>query len=59
MNKLMYDTILKEHTRIQNEIADIKASNYELSENQKNKVQELEKQQVLLLNRMKELFNDK
>lgn len=55
----MYDTILKEHTRIQNEIADIKASNYELSENQKNKVQELEKQQVLLLNRMKELFNDK
>jgi hypothetical protein len=55
--QVIYETMLNEHRRIGNEISDIKANSYELNEEETKKVQELQKRQVELMNRMKMLFN--
>jgi hypothetical protein len=52
-----YQTLLNEHRLITNQISDIKANSYDLNESEKNKVVELQKRQVELMNRMKTLFN--
>ncbi len=57
--QLIYETILNEHRRITNEISDIKANSYELNEEEKKKVKELETNQIQLMNQMKSLFNGK
>ncbi len=54
---MIYESMLNEHGRIQNQIADIKANSFELNEEEKKKVKELEKRQVQLMNQMKVLFN--
>lgn len=56
--KLIYESLLNEHRRLTNEIADIKASNFELNEEQSNKVKELQKRQIQVMNQMKIIFND-
>ena len=53
----IYETLLNEHRRVSNEISDIKANSYELNEEEKKKVSELQKRQIELMNRMKMLFN--
>jgi hypothetical protein len=55
--QVIYETLLNEHRLITNQISDIKANSYELNESEKNKVVELQKRQVELMNRMKTLFN--
>jgi hypothetical protein len=55
--QVIYETLLNEHRLITNQISDIKANSYELNESEKNKVVELQKRQVELMNRMKILFN--
>lgn len=55
--QVIYETLLNEHRLITNQISDIKANSYELNEFEKNKVLELQKRQVELMNRMKILFN--
>jgi hypothetical protein len=55
--QVIYETLLNEHILITNQISDIKANSYELNESEKNKVIELQKRQVELMNRMKTLFN--
>lgn len=55
--QVIYETLLNEHRRVSNEISDIKANSYELNEEEKKKVSELQKRQVELMNRMKMLFN--
>lgn len=55
--QVIYETLLNEHRLITNQISDIKANSYELNESEKNKVLELQKRQVELMNRMKILFN--
>ena len=55
--KAIYETILTEHRRITNEISDIKANSYELNEEEKKKVKELQSRQLHLMNQMKVLFN--
>jgi hypothetical protein len=57
--QLIYESLLNEHRRITNEISDIKANSYELNEEEKKKVKELETNQVQLMNQMKFLFNGK
>jgi len=57
--RIMYESMLNEHRKIQNEIADIKANSFELNEQEKKKVKELETRQVQLMNQMKSLFNGK
>lgn len=56
---MIYESMLNEHRRVQNEIADIKANSFELNEEEKKKVKELETRQVQLMNQMKVLFNGK
>jgi hypothetical protein len=55
--QVIYETLLNEHRLITNQISDIKANSYDLNESEKNKVVELQKRQVELMNRMKTLFN--
>jgi hypothetical protein len=55
--RTIYESMLNEHRRIQNQIADIKANSFELNEEEKKKVKELETRQVQLMNQMKSLFN--
>jgi hypothetical protein len=57
--RTIYESMLNEHRRVQNEIADIKANSFELNEEEKKKVKELETRQVQLMNQMKVLFNGK
>ena len=57
--KLLYESMLNEHRKIQNEIADMKANSYELSLEEKDKVRTLEQRQVQLMNQMRVLFNNK
>lgn len=55
--QIIYETLLNEHRLITNQIADIKASNYDLSDEQKQQIQQLQKRQIELMSRMKVLFN--
>ena len=55
--QIIYETLLNEHRRVTNEISDIKANSYELNEEEKKKVKELQSRQVHLMNQMKVLFN--
>ena len=57
--RILYESMLNEHTRIQNQISDIKAESYELNDQQKRDIQVLEKRQVQLMNQIKALFNGK
>ena len=57
--RMMYESMLNEHRRTQNEISDIKANSYELNEEGKKKVKELETRQIQLTNQIKSLFNGK
>jgi len=57
--KVIYGQLLNEHRRIGNEISDIKANSYELNDDEKKKVQELQLRQVKIMEQMKILFNGK
>jgi hypothetical protein len=55
--QVIYESLLNEHRRVTNEISDIKLNSYELNDEEKKKVSELQKRQVQLMNQMKVLFN--
>ena len=55
--QVIYETLLNDHRLITNQISDIKANSYDLNDTEKNKVLDLQKRQVELMNRMKTLFN--
>lgn len=55
--KLMYETMLNEHRRLSNQISEIKAENFEMNDEQKKRINELQTRQVHLMNQMKVLFN--
>jgi uncharacterized protein YdcH (DUF465 family) len=57
--RLIYESLLNEHRRVQNKISEIKANSFELNPDEKKEVQELEKRQLQLMNQMKILFNSK
>jgi hypothetical protein len=57
--RMIYESMLNEHRRLLNQIADIKASSFDLDESQKKQVKELETRQVQIMNQMKALFNGK
>jgi hypothetical protein len=52
----MYGNLLNEHRRISNKISDVKSENFELNPEQSKKVRELEAQQVVLMEKIKTLF---
>jgi len=57
--EVIYGQLLNEHRKVLNEISDINAKSYELNEEEKKKVKELETNQIQLMNQMKSLFNGK
>ena len=47
---------MNQHRLISNEIADIKANSYELNEEEKRKVVELQKQQLIIMKKLENLL---
>lgn len=47
---------MNEHRRLANEIADIKANSYELNEEEKRKVNELQQRQMIIMKQLENLF---
>ena len=50
--------LMNTHRRILNEISDIKAANFELSDQDKKKISELEKQLKLVAENLYRLYNE-
>jgi hypothetical protein len=61
-NKIMQDKriihgqLMNEHRRLSNEIADIKANSYELNEEEKRRVADLQRQQLMIMKRLENLL---
>jgi hypothetical protein len=61
-NKIMQDKriihgqLMNEHRRLANEISDIKANSYELNEQEKKQVAELQRQQMLIMKKLENLL---
>ena len=47
---------MNEHRRLSNEVADIKANSYELNEEEKRKVAELQRQQLFIMKKLENLL---
>lgn len=54
--KIIHGQLLNEHRRLSNEISDIKANSYELNEEEKQKVAELQRQQLIIMKKLENLF---
>jgi hypothetical protein len=54
--RVMHGKLMNEHRMISNEISDIKVSNYELTKEQKERVDYLEKQLTMIAGRMYNLY---
>jgi len=47
---------MNEHRKLANEIADIKANSYELNEEEKRKVNDLQRRQMVIMKQLENLF---
>jgi len=47
---------MNEHRKLANEIADIKANSYELNEEEKRKVADLQRRQMIIMKQLENLF---
>ena len=54
--KTMYESLLNQHRIVSNQISEIKARNFELTEEDKNEIQKLERRLIEIMNQMKSLF---
>jgi hypothetical protein len=54
--KIMYESLLNQHRIVSNQISEIKARNFELTEEDKNEIQKLERRLIEIMNQMKSLF---
>lgn len=54
--KLMYDSLLNQHRLITNQIGEIRAKNFEPTEEDKKEIQRLEKRLVEIMNQIRSLF---
>lgn len=53
----MYGELLNEHTRVGNLISEIKAENYEMNDDQKNRIRVLENRQIQIMMAIKKLMS--
>jgi len=56
--RLLQGALMEQHRRIVNEIADIKAEKFELTEEDKRKISKLENDLKLVAQRLYVLYND-
>jgi hypothetical protein len=54
--RVIHGQLMNEHRRLANEISDIKAENYELNDEQKRTVAELQQRQFLIMKKLENLF---
>ena len=54
--RIIHGQLMNEHRKLANEIADIKANSYELNEEEKRKVAELQRQQMLIMKKLENLL---
>lgn len=54
--ELIHGQLMNQHRKIANQIADIKAESYELNEEQKRKVDDLQRQQLMIMKQLENLF---
>ena len=54
--RIIHGQLMNEHRRLANEIADIKANSYELNEEEKKKVGELQRRQMMIMKQLENLF---
>ena len=54
--RIIHGQLMNEHRRLANEVADIKAESYELNDDQKRRVAELQRQQMLIMKKLENLF---
>lgn len=54
--KLIYESLLNQHRMISNQISEIKAKNFEPTEQDKKDIKMLEQRLILIMNQMKSLF---
>ena len=54
--KIIHGQLMNEHRRLSNEIADIKANSYELNQEEKRKVAELQARQLMIIRQLENLF---
>jgi hypothetical protein len=57
--RIIHGQLMNEHRLISNEIADIKASSFELNKEQKEKVQQLEGRLKDIANKLYTLYNQR
>jgi hypothetical protein len=54
--RIIHGQLMNEHSRLANEVADIKANSYELNEEEKRKVAELQRQQLFIMKKLENLL---
>jgi hypothetical protein len=54
--RIIHGQLMNEHRRLANEISDIKANSYELNEQEKKQVAELQRQQMLIMKKLENLL---
>jgi hypothetical protein len=54
--RIIHGHLMNEHRRLANEIADIKANSFELNEEEKRKISELQRRQILIMKQLENLF---
>jgi hypothetical protein len=54
--RILYDSLSNQHRLITNQIGDIKAKNFELTEEDKREIQKLEMRLIEIMNQLKSLF---
>ncbi len=54
--RIIHGQLMNEHRKLANEIADIKANSYELNEEEKRKVADLQRRQMIIMKQLENLF---
>ena len=54
--RIIHGQLMNEHRKLANEIADIKANSYELNEQEKIKVAELQRRQLIIMKQLENLL---
>lgn len=55
--RIIHGQLMNEHRRLANEVADIKAENYELNDEQKQRVSELQRRQMIIMKQLENLLS--
>jgi hypothetical protein len=55
--RIIHGQLMNEHRRLANEVADIKAESYELNDDQKRRVADLQRRQMIIMKQLENLLS--